>query len=95
MKLYMVCGLILSTFYGCSFIVGGDCNYQNTEGVALIKNKIQNRCTAKFAPKQVSYDIEFTCSDDIKVGKSYPAILQKATHGSCKPTILNITKGIK
>ncbi len=95
MKIYIVCVLILFNFYGCSYIVGGNCNYQSTQGKALIKNKIQNKCSAQFIPKQVNYDIEFTCKDDIQIGKTYPAILQKATHGSCKPTILNLTKNIK
>ena len=95
MKLYMVCGLILSTFYGCSFIVGGDCNYQNIEGIALVKTKNGKKCTAQFTPKKVDYDIEFTCKDIIQVGQSYTAVLQKATHGSCSPTILKLTKGNK
>ncbi len=95
MKIYIMYGLILSIFYGCSYIVGGNCNYQSTQGIALIKSKIRNRCTAQFIPKQVKYAIEFTCSDDIKVGKSYPAILKKSTHGSCKPTILKLTKDVK
>lgn len=95
MKLFATYILILLTFYGCTYIVGGNCNYQSTKGIALIKNKNKNICTAQFTPKKINYDIEFTCSNKIEVNKSYKAILKKATHSSCTPIILNIIKETK
>lgn len=85
----------LSFFSACSYTVGGECNYKSTQGVVLIKSKNQNICLAQFTPKQVNYDIELTCNDDVIVGKSYSAILKKRAHGSCTPIILNLVDKVQ
>jgi len=95
MKLFAIYILILFTFYGCTYIVGRNCNYQSTKGMAFIKNKTSNICTAQFTPKKVNYDIEFTCSNKIEINKSYKAIFKKAIHSSCTPVILNLIKETK
>ena len=97
--------LILLFFNGCSFIVGGDCNYVETEGNALIKSKNNHTCIAIFLPKQGvwrewkqkpnAYDIETYCSDKIKIGQSYPAVYKKATHSSCTPYFLTLKKEVE
>jgi len=90
MNKYIILIISIVLLTGCSHIVGGKCNYQSIEGTALIKSKNQNKCTAKFSPQQVLYDIEFTCNDKIKIGSSYPSILLQATHGSCTPLFLTL-----
>ena len=89
---YIILILTLLLFTNCSYIIGGNCNYQNTKGTALIKSKNKHTCTAKFTPKQLNYDIEFTCKENINIGKFYPAILKKASHGSCRPYVLELIK---
>jgi len=76
-------------------MVGGDCNYQTTKGMVLIKSKTKDSCFAQFTPKQVDYDIEFICKDNVKVGKSYFAILKKAKHGACTPIMLSLPNEIE
>ena len=76
-------------------MVGGDCNYQTTQGVVLIKSKTNNSCFVQFTPKVVDYDIELTCKDKVKVGKSYLAILKKARHGSCTPVMLSLLNEVE
>ena len=105
MKFYIIGSLVLLVFYGCSHIVGGNCNYQSTQGYAVIKSKKADVCIVDFFPdhnvwkewKQIddTYNIEITCSDKIKISKSYSAIYKKATHASCTPTILILSKEIK
>ena len=92
---YIVVAIISFIFDGCIYMVGGECNYQSTQGIALIKSKIKNSCLAEFTPKQVNYGIKFTCKDEVKVGQSYSAILKKTRHASCTPVVLNLINEIQ
>jgi len=102
---YFFLFFVLLLFTSCSFIVGGDCQYINNSGSALIKSKKVTTCIVDFFPeqgvwqewkqKQNTYNIEVYCSDKIKVGESYPAVYKKATHGSCTPYFLTLKKEVE
>ena len=83
---------------GCTPIVGGDCNYQKTEGTAKVKLINKEHCIVDFyihkeagsawRLEKFLENIEANCVGKVQVGEEYPASYSKATHGSCTPYFL-------
>ena len=95
----IICNLfILLSFNSCTPIVGGNCNYQKTEGKAIVKSFDNKKCLVDFYVneeagsawrlRKMFEDIEANCVGEVVVGKEYSATYSKASHGSCTPYFL-------
>jgi len=82
----------------CTPIVGGDCNYQETEGTAKVRSINNEQCIVDFyihkeagsawRLQKMFEDIEAKCLGEVQVGGEYSATYSKASHGSCTPYFL-------
>ena len=90
--------LIISFFNSCTLVVGGNCNYQKTEGTAKVKSINNEYCIVDFYIYQEAgsawrlekyfENIEANCVGKVQVGEEYSATYSKASHGSCTPYFL-------
>ena len=82
----------------CTPIIGADCNYQKTKGIANIKSIKNKECIVDFyiyqeagsawRLRKMFENIEANCVGEVAVGKEYPATYSKVSHGSCTPYFL-------
>jgi len=95
---YLLIAIILFGLNSCTPIAGGDCNYQKTEGKAIVKSFDNKKCLVDFYVNEEAgsawrlqkmfEDIEANCVGEVVVGKEYLATYSKASHGSCTPYFL-------
>jgi len=80
--------IVLILLSGCEPVIscGGDCQYYEKVGIAVVKSISKEACIVDFYPKQErwSENIDAKCMEKMETGKKYPAIYRKSIQTSCE-----------